>query len=54
MTQTASPVRPADDDARALALRLMLETKSATLATLDGSGHPSASRKRPALLPCRG
>jgi putative heme iron utilization protein len=44
------PVRPADDDARALAARLLGEARFGALATLEpGTGHPMASRVALAL-----
>jgi putative heme iron utilization protein len=44
------PVRPADDDARALAARLLGGARFAALATLEpGTGHPMASRVALAL-----
>ncbi|SFO90495.1 HugZ family protein [Tranquillimonas alkanivorans] len=38
------PVRPADDDARALALKLASTSRHAALGTLDASGAPSVTR----------
>lgn len=44
------PVRPADDDARTLARRLLATARFAALATLEpDSGHPMASRAAVAL-----
>jgi hypothetical protein len=47
---TTDPVRPADDDARALARPLLADARFGALATLEpGSGHPMASRVAVAL-----
>jgi putative heme iron utilization protein len=44
------PVRPADDEARALARRLLDSARHGALATLEpGTGHPLASRSAVAL-----
>ena len=44
------PVRPADEEARALARRLLAGARHGALATLEpGSGHPLASRSAVAL-----
>ena len=37
------PIRPTDDDARALGRQLLRATRSGALATLGPDGHPSAS-----------
>lgn len=41
---TVDPIRPTDDEARALARRLLAEARIAALAVLDGSGFPFVSR----------
>ena len=43
MTTPIDPVRSADDEARALAFRLMREARFGTLATVDETGHPTVS-----------
>lgn len=40
---TSDPIRPTDDQARSLARSLLTDSRWASLATLDDSGHPSAS-----------
>jgi len=45
----ASPLRPTDDEARALARQLMQEARFAALATLTPEGHPMQSRVALAL-----
>lgn len=52
MTDTPSPIRPTDDEARALARRLMTEARFAALAVTDpASGAPYVSRIALGLTP---
>lgn len=44
MEKPTSPVRPADDDARRLARRLLAQARTAALATISKSGFPNATR----------
>jgi len=46
-----NPIRPTDDDARALAQTLMKEARFAALATLDASGSPLVTRIAFGLCP---
>ncbi|WP_417840048.1 HugZ family protein [Tritonibacter scottomollicae] len=43
-TKSPSPIRPTDDEARALARQLMQDARFAALATLTNAGYPMQSR----------
>lgn len=43
-TPSTNPIRPTDDEARALAQSLMTQARFAALATLDSSGSPLVTR----------
>ncbi len=44
MERPASPIRPTDDEARHLARELLMQARTAALATLTEGGFPNATR----------